>query len=267
VLAGRIPRLPPLDRVAQGCLVRLLPTSVQAPLVAASGGLIAIQRTRRIRRHVDLGMGLEAWQATIEPHVRSTIRACENRIAAVSGDSIAIQRCDTADEVTRFHDDAARIDVRIHHARLGRSLPEDPAFLRHMANLAESGALRAWVLVIAGEPAAYLYCEVANGIVVNLHDAADPAFAEWQRGAVLQWHALRALFAEGGLRHFDFHDRDGECARWFATGAVPCVDLALLRASLANRVSALVANGLGQIGAVAGRLGRKRHADVTGPDA
>jgi len=266
VLAGRVPRLPPLDRTAQGYLVRSLSASIHAALVAASGGMIGIVRARRARRHVDLGLGFDAWQATIEQGARETIRACEARIAEVSGGALAIQRCDTPDAVTALHDGAARIDLRSHRARLGTGVPDDQAFLRQTAGLAASGALRAWLLAVAGEPAAYLYGEMVNGVVVRRYIGSDPAFAELRPEMVQQWHALRALFADGGLRHFDFHDGDSESARCFATGAVPCADLALLRASLADRVSAMVASGVGQVGAVARQIGRSRRA-TTGPAA
>ena len=259
VRAGSVPRLPPLDRAAQGYLVRSLPAPMQAALAAESGGMIAVVRARRARRHVDLDMGFDAWHTTIEQSTRERLRAYETRIAAISGGMLAIRRCDTAPAVGAFLDHAARIDTRGHHARLGASLPDDPAFQRQMAALAAHGALRAWRLAVAGEPAAYLYGEVINGIVINRYEGCDPAFAELRPSLVLQWHAIRALFAEAGLRHVDFHDRESEAARCFATGAVPCVDLALLRASFADRVSAAVTNGLGRVGAAAGRTGRGRR--------
>jgi CelD/BcsL family acetyltransferase involved in cellulose biosynthesis len=45
------------------------------------------------------------------------------------------------------------------------------------------------------------------------------------------------LFAESGLKRFDFTEGDGQHKRQFATGGVECCDLLLLRASAANRLA------------------------------
>ena len=65
----------------------------------------------------------------------------------------------------------------------------------------------------------------------------DPAFSDLSPGAVLQVEAMRDLFEEGNLACFDFTEGEGQHKRAMATGGVACVDLLLLRPSLANRAT------------------------------
>ena len=99
------------------------------------------------------------------------------------------------------------------------------------------------MLYSAGEPAAYLYCPIAEGTVRYDHVGHDPAFNDLSPGGVLMLEAMRDLYAERGLRRFDFTEGDGQHKRSFATDSVACLDLLLLRPTLANRatIAALVA--------------------------
>ena len=62
--------------------------------------------------------------------------------------------------------------------------------------------------------------------------------------------AFRDLFAEGRFARFDFTEGEGQHKRQFSTGGVPCLDLLLLRPSVANRVTTAALGGFNR--AVAG---------------
>ena len=116
-------------------------------------------------------------------------------------------------------------------------MPDDPAFLRLMYAAAAAGLARGWLLYIAGEPAAYLYCAIESGTAVHDQAGHDPAFADFAPAGVLQLEALRDLFGERGPKRFDFKFGDSRHKRPFATCGVPCIDLMLLRPSLAHRAA------------------------------
>ena len=48
---------------------------------------------------------------------------------------------------------------------------------------------------------------------------------------------MRDLFAEGRFARFDFTEGEGQHKRTLSTGGVACVDLLLLRPTLANRAA------------------------------
>ena len=103
--------------------------------------------------------------------------------------------------------------------------------------------MRAWLLFIAGEPAAYLYCPARGDTLIYQYVGHDPAFNDLSPGAVLQMEAFNDLFEEGRFARFDFTEGEGQHKRQYSTGGVACVDLLLLRPSLANRVTTAALGG------------------------
>ncbi len=258
VLEGRLPALPPLDRAAHGYAVTSLPEDRREAMALAGGGMIAHVRQRYTRHHVDLTIGFDAYRAALSGNTRSGLGRKAKRVMEVSGGTLDIRRFRTPDELTEFHDIARRLSLRTYQERLlGGGLPHDPAFLRAMYTLAAAGAVRAWLLYVAGEPAAYLYCPIEAGTVRYDHVGHDPAFADLSPGAVLMMAAMRDLFAETGLRRFDFTEGDGQHKASMATHGAKCLDLLLLRASLANRATTL-ALGTFDRGAALGKSAVRR---------
>lgn len=250
--SGAVPALPPLARAAHGYAVTSLPEELVPALVKASGDMLPFIRQRYTRYYLDFEGGFEAWLAGLSSNTRQGLRRKAKKIAQESGGTLDVRRFTAPEELEAFHDVARRISLRTYQERLlGSGLPASPEFIQTMLADAAAGRVRAWLLHIAGEPAAYLYCPVlADGTVLYAHVGHDPAFNDWSPGAVLQLEAMQDLFEEGGLHSFDFTEGEGQHKRQFATGGVACVDLLLLRPSLANRVTMAALGGFNR--AVAG---------------
>lgn len=243
-MEGRLPVLPPLDRLAHGYAITSLPADRRDAMAFAGGGMIAFVRQHYTRHHVDFRIGLQMYEASLSANTRSSMRRKARRVMAVSNGVLDIRRFRTPDDMTKFHDVARRISLRTYQEKLfGGGLPVDKVFLQQMYSGAAADSIRAWLLFIAGEPAAYLYCSIQNGLVRYDYVGHDPAFNDLSPGAVLQLEALRDLFAEGRYTRFDFTEGDGQHKRQFATGGVPCIDMLLLRASLVNRVTTAALGG------------------------
>lgn len=265
VLADRAPVLPMLSRSAHGYSVTSLPLTQRAAVIAASGGMIAFERQRYTRYYADLTIGFDAWMAQMSANARSQLKRKAKRVAAESGGTLDVRRYRTPQELESFHDTARRISMRTYQERLlGGGLPDTSEFLDEMVRMAAAGRVRAWLLFIGGEPAAYLYCPVDGGDVRYEHVGHDPAFNDYSPGSVLMMEAMRDLYGEGGLNRFDFTQGEGQHKRQMATAGVECCDLLLLRPSLANRVTTLALGGFnaGVSGAkaVVGKLGLSRAA-------
>lgn len=237
-LGGAVPVLPELPRDADGYAVTSLAEPRCDALAEAGGGMIACVRQRYTRYHTDLTIGHAAYLERMSGSTRSGLKRKARRVADVSGGTLDVRRYATPGELIEFHDVARHISMRTYQERLmGSGLPDDDAFLGRMTTLAASDRVRAWLLYIAGEPAAYLYCPAQGSTLRYEHVGHDPAFNELSPGAVLMFEAMRDLFAEGRFRRFDFTEGEGQHKRQFATGGVPCVDILLLRPSLANRLT------------------------------
>ena len=244
-LHDRLPTLPPLPRAAHGFALTSLPEHCRDAMAIAAGDMIAFVHRRYTRHYVDFGIGSAAWRASIDGDMESDLHEKARRIATVSGGSMVIRRFRTSDEIAAFHDQARRISVRSGQGRLGDGdVPLDPRLLRDLFQRAAGGSVRAWLLSIAGEPAAFLCCGIEADTASIDYAGDDHGFADFSPGALLQREVLGDLFTEGGVRYFDFARGDARQARAFATGGIPCIDMVLLRASLAHRLGGVALGAL-----------------------
>ncbi|WP_448663544.1 GNAT family N-acetyltransferase [Sphingomonas sp. CJ20] len=252
--SGAVPVLPPLPRAAHGYAITSLPEALLDGVVAASDAMLPFIRQRYTRYYLDFTGSFDGWFAGLSSNARQNLRRKAKKITQESGGTLDVRRFAAPAELEAFHDVARRISLRTYQERLlGSGLPDTPAFLRETAALAAAGQVRAWLLYIAGEPAAYLYCPVVEGTVIYAHVGHDPAFNDLSPGAVLQMEAMQDLFDAGTFQTFDFTEGEGQHKRQFATGGVACVDLLLLRPSLANRVTMAALGGFDRTVAAAKR--------------
>jgi CelD/BcsL family acetyltransferase involved in cellulose biosynthesis len=262
-LAGTLPELPPLDREAQGYLVTSLPAALLAPLQAAHPQLRAFVRQRYRRSYVSLERGFDDYLATFSAKTRSTLKRKVRRFAERSGGALDIRCYRHPDEMAEFHRQARAVSALTYQERLlDAGLPEDS--LPGMRALAERDSIRAWILFLEGRPISYLHAPADGDTLIYAHLGFDPAAADLSPGTVLQYEAIRALMGEGRFRRFDFTEGEGQHKTRFATGRIDCLDLLLLRATVANIAAARTVAGfdatVAAAKAAAARLGVEKVA-------
>ncbi len=249
--ASMPPPLPPLPPGAHGYAITSLPVAAGAQLTRGQAAMIGFVRQHYTRRFTDLTGGFDAFLAGLSSNARATIKRKARRLAEQSGGALDVRRFRTPDALTHFHPVARALAERTYQERLmGAGLPADDRFVRGMYEAAAADRVRAWLLYVAGEPAAYLYCQADGDTLRYDYVGHAPEFAELSPGAVLQIEAFRDLFGENRFRRFDFTEGDGQHKRQFATGGVECIDLLLLRRTPGN--AAMVAALSGFDGAMAG---------------
>ncbi|WP_423601699.1 GNAT family N-acetyltransferase [Sphingomonas sp. MS122] len=248
---GRLPQLPPLPDDAQGYIVTSLPEDRLEAMTYASGGMIGFVRQRYNRYFADLSGTYDAYLASLSANARQGVKRKAKKVAQVSGGQLDVRRFRTPAELQAFHGIARGIAVNTYQEKLmGEGLPGTPEFVRTMLEKAAADEVRAWLLYIGDAPAAYLYCPAIGETLIYEYVGHDPAFNELSPGAVLQIEAFRDLFAEGKFARFDFTEGEGQHKRQYSTGGVACLDLLLLRPSLANRAATTALGGFNR--AVAG---------------
>lgn len=254
-LSGEAVVLPPLGD-AQGWLVTSVPGAQVKRL--STPDRIALVRQRYRRRYVDLSGGFDAYLTALSANARSSLKRKAKRLADAGARVTSHQ---DAAAIDAFHRSARAISALTYQERLlDAGLPDDPGFVAAMRRAAGEGRVRAWLLHVGERPAAYLYCPADGDTLLYAHLGHDPAFAHLSPGTVLQYEALRALFAEGRFARFDFTEGDGQHKRQFASGSVACVDLLLLRRTAANRALVALLGGFDGAVALAKRLGAGRIA-------
>ncbi len=249
VLAARTPTLPSLLADADGFIVTSLPEAALAAFDRR--GLLGAVRQRYVRYHTDLRTGVDAWLAGLSGSARSGLKRKAKKLAVASAGTLDIRAYRTPAEIALFHPLARAVSATTYQERLlGSGLPEDAG---HFVRLAAEDRVRAWLLSVAGEPVAYLCCTADGDSLRYDHVGHDPAFNDLSPGAVLQMEAMRQLFADRFAR-FDFTEGEGQHKRQFATTGTACVDLLLLRPTLANRAV------MAALGAFDGAMARAKRA-------
>jgi CelD/BcsL family acetyltransferase involved in cellulose biosynthesis len=231
-----LPALPALPDDADGFLVTGLRDDQQEAFSDANQGLRVFVRARYPRSYASLQGSFDDYLAHFSAKTRSTLRRKQRKLAERSGGQLDLRSYHWPDQVEDFYRHARAVSAATYQERLlGAGLPEGEASLATMRDLAACGALRGWLLFLGGRPISYLYAPAEGDIVIYAYLGYDPEFADLSPGTVLQLEALRELMVERRFRMFDFTEGDGQHKRQFATGAVQCVDLLLLRPTLRNR--------------------------------
>lgn len=242
VLAGAVPDLPPLGD-GDGYLVTSLPVAL-LPAIDPRGAIVRVRQ--RYRRYwTDLTIGHDAWMAGLSGNVRGGLKRKGRRLAA-AGD-VAFRSYRTADELAAFHALARPLSALTYQERLlGSGLPDDVAAI---VRDAAADRARGWLLLLDERPIAYLHGRAEGDTLRYEHVGHDPAWSALSPGTLLHAHAFAELFADARFARFDLTEGEGQHKRQFATGGIDCVDLLLLRPTVANR--ALLAGLAGWDGAIA----------------
>ncbi len=234
-LTGAAPTLAPLAPDTDGHLLTSLPAHREAALRRA--GLIGFVRQRYTRYYVDLEGGETAWAAGLSARTRSGVRRKAKKLAAANGDNLDIRTYRSAADLATFLPLARQVSAKTYQERLlGSGLPDDAGFADRVHALSGDDAARGWLLFLGETPIAYLWCTADGATLRYDHVGHDPDWGHLSPGTVLMDHALRSLFGDCFAR-FDFTEGEGQHKRGFASGGTACVDLLLLRPTLANRVT------------------------------
>lgn len=254
-LDGQPPALPPLKPFDDGYLLTSVPTAQLDLLIRWHRDLKSFVRQRYARRYARLDQDFDDYLAGFSAKSRSTAKRKLRRFAEQSGGTIDLRCCRTEAEVEAFYAAARSVSAKTYQElRLNAGLPAGDAALAEMRALARVGKARGWLLYLGGAPIAYLWAPAEGETLIYAWLGYDPAFADLSPGTVLQLEAMRALMVERRFRLFDFTEGDGQHKRLFATDAVECVDLLLLRRAARPLAAGYALTGFDGAVALAKRL-------------
>jgi len=217
-----------------GTMLRSAPAGLLDTLGGA--GRLVYVRDRQPRHYASLEGGYDAYLAGFSGKTRSTLRRKQRRFEELSGGAPDIRIYRTPAEIDLFHGLAREVSALTYQEkRLDAGLPTSDAYRAEMRSLAAEGLAWGFLLFLDGRPVAYLYTPVRDGAAIYDYLGYDPTIADHSPGTVLQLAAMAQLFAAPDVRWFDFTEGDGAHKRLFATGRIDVADVALLKATLANR--------------------------------
>lgn len=207
-----------------------------APEVA---GLSCYLPARYRRYYIDLSIGFDAWRARFSGKSRSSLKRKLRRFQEAAGGVLDMREYAAPDTILEFHDLAHALSLKTYQHRLmDAGIPGGDAFRRDLVARAARDAVRGYVLMMQGVPAAYMYCPIEQGVVAYDRVGYDPALRHLSPGTVLLHLALERLFRQHDALVFDFTEGGGGHKEFFSTSHVECADIYYVRRTL--RTAALV---------------------------
>lgn len=251
ILAPTARAMPPAGR--DGWLLRSLPRDRLPALKAELDGWLVVERQAYPRHYVPMaGQGFDDWWQSFSSKTRSTLSRKARRLADQFAGGTAVRAYRTADEIDAFMGIAAALSAQTYQARLMQAgLPVNDADRARAVAAAAEDKVRAFLLFAGERAIAYLYLPVEGDVLIYAYLGYDPAFAALSPGTVLHVEAMRALFAEGRFRVFDFTEGDGAHKAQFGRASVDCADILVLRPTLRNRAALGLMRGVDRLAGAA----------------
>lgn len=247
ILAPTARAMPPAGR--DGWLLRSLPRERLPALSAELGNWLIAERQAYPRHYVPMaGQGFDDWWQGFSSKTRSTLSRKARRLADEFAGGTEVRGYRTPDEIEEFMSIAAALSAQTYQARLMQAgLPAGDADRARAVAAAAEDRVRAFLLFAGDRAIAYLYLPVERDVLIYAYLGYDPAFAALSPGTVLHVEAMRALFAEGRFRAFDFTEGDGAHKAQFGRASVDCADILVLRPTLRNRAALATMRGVDRL--------------------
>jgi CelD/BcsL family acetyltransferase involved in cellulose biosynthesis len=191
---------------------------------------------------------------------RSTLLRKVRRFEEASGGSVDVRSYASAAELDEFFAAAMPLVATTYQARLiGNALPTSAAFIEKARARAERGEVRAFLLFLAGEPVAYLFCFLHDGILSYNYVGYQSAQSASSPGTVLQHFVLQSVFADPACAVFDFTEGEGAQKQFFGRESRHCAKSYFLRRSPRSLLLVHSHRALGRLvsgaGSILDRLG------------
>jgi hypothetical protein len=184
--------------------------------------LEAAGRTQRMivpwaRRRLTLPPSFDAFLASRTRKIRSGIRYDAKKLLSTYGDELELTVLREPGDHDRFTHDLDAVARSAYQRAVGGGFVDDPE-QRDLARVGlDHGWLRAYVLSVAGAPAAYWLVATYNGTLLLKTTGYDPAYARDRVGIYLLMRVIEDACADPTLNILDFGPGDAAYKRHFSS--------------------------------------------------
>jgi hypothetical protein len=186
------------------------------------------------RYYVDLSGTFAAYLKKFSSKSRANLRKSVRKFTDFCGGHIRFQEFHAAREMAEFFQFASEVSRKTYQERIGQGLPRSDKFRERVVSLANSDAVRGYILFHAERPIAYIFCDAQDENLIYEHLGYDPEFREWSPGRVLLYLMLERLFAEQRFRFLDFGGTEHEYKKFFSTASIRCARIHYFRRTWRN---------------------------------
>jgi CelD/BcsL family acetyltransferase involved in cellulose biosynthesis len=227
---------------------------VGSPLADAVGGMSARARrsTTATRAHWYKAIpdSFDAFLGDLSSSTRQGVKRYANKLEREFADSLELRSVTSLDELEGFFADGAAVAAKTYQGGLGVGVRQDDELQRHLVRLGlERGWFRAYVLSLAGEPAAFWHGYAYRGTFRTMVPGYDPAYAKLNIGTYVLMKLIADLCDDPTIESLDYGLGDAEYKRRFGDGFWEEQDVAVfsptLRALRIHAVRSVLNSGVG----------------------
>jgi CelD/BcsL family acetyltransferase involved in cellulose biosynthesis len=190
---------------------------------------------RSATHSVDLPRSFEEYLAGFKSPTRYGFRKKVRLLREHGGGDLRLRRFEARDEVGPFLEAAAPLARRSWQAACTDDLLEDtPAWRGKLADLADRGLLRSYVLTAGGRDCAYLLAYQGRGTLHYIQPGFDPSFAGFSPGTVLLFLMIEDLTRHRPPGCLSFGFGESRYKREFGNARSDDVSFTLLNRTVRN---------------------------------
>jgi hypothetical protein len=161
---------------------------------------------RVVHRSMTLPASVEDVYRRLSPKVRKNIKWQARKLVNYAEGSIEIRTFSKLAELNCMMAAVERVAKKTYQRALGVGFIDDQAMRQRFRLEAESGRLRAHVLYIRGEPAAFWIGSLYRDTLHSDFMGYDPVYSKYSPGMYLIMKVIEGLIARGGKEHPAFID-------------------------------------------------------------
>jgi Acetyltransferase (GNAT) domain len=241
-------------------VIRSFPAPSPLPRLAVVGKHLRYVPVQYPRYYVEFKGSFEEYLKRFSPKSRYNLARSVRKLAEFDGGRIDWREYRQPEEMAEFHLLADALSKRTYQEKvLHEGFASRAGSPENLRMLAQTGAVRGYILFAAGQAIAYVFCRCCLDTL--LYDAIgyDPLLHKYSPGSVLLYVLIEKMFAEQAFKYLDF----GEGGSWYkehwSTGAARCarayyfpmavpIVSAVMMHMTANAISDLLGKGLQTVG-------------------
>ncbi len=201
------------------------PIASAVPRLSYGESVFRYVSTQYPRYYIDLRRDVPQCYERRGASTRKTLRRALRKFEDENQGSPYFREYRTPDELHTFHTLARAIAQHTYQRRLGEGFPDTEEFREELLALAAKGEIRAYILFLQGQPVAFDLCRVFGENLTGDMCGYDDRFAKLSPGAVLRYHVLRHLAAEGQFSLLDLGPGEAHYKESIATSSVLCANV------------------------------------------
>ncbi len=230
-------------RTRDGAFLNSLRTSEGGTGLSLRRGFLRYVPRQDDRYVIDLSGSFDDYMAGFAGKTRSTLRRKMRKFEREAGGELDIREYRSREELVEFLGPARAVSERSYQEiMLDAGLPDDDAFSAQVLVDADEGRCRGYLLFLEGQPAAYLYCPIRDGVARYAYVGYDQELGSLSPGTVLLLNVLERLHDDPAIHTFDFLEGGdaGSHKAFFANQQLSCTNVFLLRPTPRNIAIVLV---------------------------